>query len=655
MMEAVERVERIETVRRQTVAVLDELFRKADEFELAAPPGALERYRQELRESAYEVLVVGEAKRGKSTFVNALIGQEILPTDVDVATSQVFCIRAAEREAYRLRFEDGSAREISREDLLLYGTRASEEAGEVPPLERLLRWIEVDVPVRFVPEGVSILDTPGLGTLYSGHARVTRRFVPEADAVIFVLESGQPVTEDDLRFIEEILEVTGNIFFVQTKIDLFGREAWQDMLRRNGEILEERFGDRLTDARVWPVSGMNLLRAASARGSAVEAYLKVSRHEELTVALRAFLSRVSGWGRVAEAMLLAAQYHSTGLKMLSGRLAALSAESGQRSAELRIAAVESKRRFEEDWGPQGYRYAGVQEGIRQAIAVGKQSFWAALQPGGAIEQTYEDRIDAIGSLKEANQLAKDMPGEVVTAAVGSWTRVCEEVRARCAELLGPFAGAADGTSAPVDPVLVGLAVPDGGLDEEFKHDYLAMLKNAAGSAGLVTGIGSAASMYAGAVGVALTGLALPALLVATPAYLLLAGIGAIGILRGSIKNARAELKNHLAEVLQRVRRHFFEADLASGRFGRVDEYFRDLERDMLARVRSIAEQKSREAEAEISRLTEAARLDDGRRQARVEQVRRMLDEWEGIGKAARDVMTKIKALEGIVAAAPEGG
>jgi ribosome biogenesis GTPase A len=81
--------EQIEGIRRQTVAVLDDLIAKAGEFELADPPAALGRYREKLRENAYKVLVVGEAKRGKSTFVNALIGRDILPIDVDVATMEV--------------------------------------------------------------------------------------------------------------------------------------------------------------------------------------------------------------------------------------------------------------------------------------------------------------------------------------------------------------------------------------------------------------------------------------------------------------------------------------------------------------------------------------------------------------------------------------
>src|SRR5215210_7182927 len=266
----------VEGIRQQTVAVLDELISRAGEFELADPPPALDLCRRKLRENAYKVLVVGEAKRGKSTFVNALIGRDILPTDVEVATSQVFNVRPSEKEAYRLRFEDGSAREITPEEIPLYGSQVMADAGIVPAPGEIIRWIEVDVPVRFLPKGMSVLDTPGLGALHAGHARITHRFVPEADAVIFVLESGQPVIEDDLKFVEQILTVTRNIFFVQTKIDQYNKEDWQNIQHRNQEILEERFKDRLTDTRVWPISSTNLRKAASADKKAEQAYLIVS-------------------------------------------------------------------------------------------------------------------------------------------------------------------------------------------------------------------------------------------------------------------------------------------------------------------------------------------------------------------------------------------
>src|SRR5215218_8109191 len=366
--------EQIEEVRRRAVTLLGELDTKGDEFRLPGPPEALRLYQQELQDNEYKVLVVGEAKRGKSTFVNALIGQDILPTDVDVATSQVFNIRPSEREAYRVRFEDGSEREILPEELPLYGSQTGADAGTVPASDQIVRWIEVDVPVRFLPPDVSILDTPGLGALYAGHAQITHRFVPEADAVIFVLESGQPVVDEDLKFMEEILGVTTNIFFIQTKIDQYSKADWQDIQRRNQEILKERFKDRLADTRVWPVSSTNLRKAASTDKRMEQAYLTVSQYEELTTALQEFLARVSGWGRTAEAVAMAGQYHATSRKALAGRLAGLTAESKQKQTELQNVAVESKRRFDAEWGIQGQKYQQLRESLQRAIAVGKQSF-----------------------------------------------------------------------------------------------------------------------------------------------------------------------------------------------------------------------------------------------------------------------------------------
>src|SRR5829696_5655273 len=153
----------IEGVRRQTIAVLNELISKAGGFELADPPPVLGQQLQKLRQNTYKVLVAGEAKRGKSSFVNALIGQDILPTDVRVATSQVFSVSPAERESYRLRFEDDSVQEITLDDLPRYGSQVLEDVGERPRLDQIIRWIEVDEPhIRFLPGGVTLLDTPGL-------------------------------------------------------------------------------------------------------------------------------------------------------------------------------------------------------------------------------------------------------------------------------------------------------------------------------------------------------------------------------------------------------------------------------------------------------------------------------------------------------------
>ena len=233
------------------------------------------------------MLVVGEVKRGKSSFINALIGQNILPTDVDVATSQVFRVCRAEREAYRIRFEDGTAKEINRADLPRYGSQVVADVEGTPRLDQIIRWIEIDVPVRFLPPEVSILDTPGLGGLYELHAEITQRFIPQADAVVFVLDSTRPIIDEELKYLEEILKKTRSVFFIQTKIDSFRTQQWQDVQRRNQEILRQRFHDRLTDYRVWPVSS-KLLSMAAVQGD--PDFEIASKHRELAPVLKRFCS-----------------------------------------------------------------------------------------------------------------------------------------------------------------------------------------------------------------------------------------------------------------------------------------------------------------------------------------------------------------------------
>jgi GTPase Era involved in 16S rRNA processing len=633
----------IEGIRRQTVAVLDELIARADEFELADPSPALGGYREKLRENAYKVLVVGEAKRGKSTFVNALIGRDVLPTDVDVATSQVFNVRPSEREAYRLRFEDGSEREIPPEDLPLYGSRVTAEAGIVPTADKVIRWIEVEMPIRFLPEGVSILDTPGLGALYAGHAQITHRFVPEADAVIFVLESGQPVVDDDLKFIEQILTVTRNILFIQTKIDQYAKEDWQNIQRRNQEILKERFKDQLTDTRVWPISSTNLRKAASADKKTEQAYLMVSRHKELMDALQAFLARVSVWGRTAEAMAVAAKYHATSRKTLAARLAGLTAESKQQQAELQKVAVEGKRRFDTEWGIQGQKYRELREALQRAVAVGKQSFANTMQPGGDIELAQKAKIEEVSSLKEANRVAEEMPGEIITAAVNDWARICDEIQKRCVVLLGPFAEAVDDIGAPVTPDPSGF--PAGGdTEDRFKRDYFMALRSAAGGGMLVLGVSGMASLVMPSLAAAVFASSVMPF-VAVPVLTALVGSGIKGALGGQVKTAQQELRVQLAEQLQKVRRHFFDVDLTAGAYSRVDEYFMTLDRTVSEHVRGVVEKKSKESQAEISRLKEAMELEGREREARIKQAQEQLAKWDKIGKSVEAVAARLKALQ----------
>jgi hypothetical protein len=105
-------------------------------------------------------------------------------------------------------------------------------------------------------------------------------------------------------------------------------------------------------------------------------------------------------------------------------------------------------------------------------------------------------------------------------------------------------------------------------------------------------------------------------------------------------------------MLQQVRRHFFDVDLTAGNFSRVDEYFRTLDRSVNEQVRELAQKKSEEAQAEITRLAQATQLDDREREARIKPAQEQLAQWDNIGKYTKQVMAQIEALKRPKAKAP---
>jgi len=656
-------LDRPEAVRKNTLAILSSLTQMARAFGLPDPASSLAQYAKKLADNTYQVLVVGEAKRGKSTFVNALIGRDILPTDVDIATSQVFRVCPAEGDAYRLRFEDDSQQEISVADLARFGSQVVADADGLPRLDQIIRWIEVDVPVRFLPSNVRILDTPGLGALYAAHAQITHRFVPHADAVLFILDSQAPIGEPEIQLITKLLEVTRSILFVQTKIDQFRREVWQEIQKRNQEILGKQFGDRLSDTRVWPISSINLRKAAQ---TGDDDYLMVSRHKELAVALQAFLFRVAGWSRSAEAIVLAGHYQALSRQTLAARLAALTEESKQKRAEFQQRAMERRKQFEADWGERGQKRHELLESIRKIAALGKQSIRNALQPGGDIERHFRSQIEeptgaansgallrsalpkslrgsgARDAVAECAQSLRSLPQEVEVYALNLWEEVRKTTEAKCTEVLAPFALAAEGVmletaTAPLSLQLRNASAPEG--QQGTAEMWLKTLRSAT--------FAGAASPYILTPALAALGVA------AAPVWL----VGAVAILavgvptivvekRAHLRASKQELLRSLADLLQRLRNHLLvDVHLTSGRFTRVDECFNSLERSLSEKIGKLASQKLAEAQAESDRLGEEARLDDQQRQVKAEETRRLLTDWDGIGRRLQEARSELEELE----------
>ena len=172
-------------------------------------------------EESTSVLFCGEFKRGKSSLVNAIIGTDLCPTDVGIATSVVTIIRyGAVKKAVRFYgnlLEDTNAlrkEEIEWSDIKKF------TMGDLLEIDNTIL-VELQYPSPFLKDGITIIDTPGIGGLDPRHAVLTQMALPKADIIVFVTDAAEPLTQSELNFYRDKISSCGkqNIVLVN-KSDL---------------------------------------------------------------------------------------------------------------------------------------------------------------------------------------------------------------------------------------------------------------------------------------------------------------------------------------------------------------------------------------------------------------------------------------------------
>ncbi len=234
---------------------------------------------------AATLVVAGEKKRGKSSLINALVGQaDLLPVEVDVATSVHITVRQADEpgaQAYLEGIPEPQPIEVSK-----IAEYASVDPVTQQPRREDVLHVEVGVPSPLLAQGLALVDTPGVGGLVSGHAQITMAALDRADALVFVVNGSSELTRSELRFLEQATERIATVYFILTQTDKY--DAWQQILERNRALIRERAA-RYQDCPWFAVSSRAKLDAdaASLAGNAELAARRLadSGFAELTSAL----------------------------------------------------------------------------------------------------------------------------------------------------------------------------------------------------------------------------------------------------------------------------------------------------------------------------------------------------------------------------------
>ena len=163
------------------------------------------------------VALVGGFKAGKSSFINSIIGKDVLPVAVLPLTSVITYIRYGVRNKAQVELLNGQTTEIPLEKLIDY---ISEDNN--PKNVKQIKRVDVELVCLEKYRGIQFVDTPGIGSVYKHNTVTSTEWLPRVGAAFLAVSVVQPLSEGELELLKELDNYTCEIVLLLTKIDLVG-------------------------------------------------------------------------------------------------------------------------------------------------------------------------------------------------------------------------------------------------------------------------------------------------------------------------------------------------------------------------------------------------------------------------------------------------
>ena len=212
-----------------------------------------------LAEDRFNLVVVGQFSRGKSTLMNALFGRSILPTGMLPLTSIITSVRYGPRERLVLVREKSSfPQEVNLDTMPRWVT----QEGNPGNRERISEAI-VELPAPFLRRGFFFVDTPGVGSAEAANTATTFGFLPQVDAAILVTSVDSPLTEIEISLLRETVRFAAACFLVINKKDLIDASDESERASVVDYVKQQAARAVGTAPRVYLVSSLKALQESS--------------------------------------------------------------------------------------------------------------------------------------------------------------------------------------------------------------------------------------------------------------------------------------------------------------------------------------------------------------------------------------------------------
>ncbi len=288
---------------------IQQLASIAEKNELKPTAVALQQEAAGLEQEKFHVAVVGMFSRGKSTFVDALLGKRILPTSKNPTTAIISRVTYQDQPEFVLHFKDESKPEqhLSEDEFTHLTVPKMADQTDKAQVEAMLHaqdrlesisFAEVKYPLNFCRDGVDLVDTPGMNDTDESRVEITYRYLNRSDAVIMLLAANQILTKSEIEFLKERIlnKQIRDVFFIINKKDtLAGAEEEQKVIDFAVQHLKEILpADVSADKNIYLVSSYQALL-----------YRRQAHGEELKLKQRMKLPKSfsdTGFGQLEDAL-----------------------------------------------------------------------------------------------------------------------------------------------------------------------------------------------------------------------------------------------------------------------------------------------------------------------------------------------------------------
>ena len=217
------------------------------------------RLQERLENKKVTIAVIGQFKRGKTTLINTILGRPILPVGIVPITAAITRIEYADKNSAEtsadtatVYYTNGLREEVPAEDLHAYISEQENHDNA-----RGVAEVELLTDAAFLRDGLTLVDTPGVGSVHENNSKSAVDFARESDGVVFMLSVDSPVNQIEVDFLRKVKQIAGKFYFVVNKIDRVDEEELAEYMEYCGALLRsimEMDGEEAENLKLIPVS-----------------------------------------------------------------------------------------------------------------------------------------------------------------------------------------------------------------------------------------------------------------------------------------------------------------------------------------------------------------------------------------------------------------